>query len=45
MDWQARVPSEERITPAGVDVMTPAAAPGAPWLAVATRSGKDSGFR
>ena len=45
VDWQARVAEEERITPAGVDVMTPATSPGAPWLAVATRSGKDSGFR
>lgn len=45
VDWQARAAAEERITPAGVDVMTPATAPGAPWLAVAMRSGKDSGFR
>ncbi|KAK9841981.1 hypothetical protein WJX81_002642 [Elliptochloris bilobata] len=45
VDWQTAGAEEERITPPGMDVMTPAAAPGAPWLAVATRSGKDSGFR
>ncbi len=43
LDWQAEGSAELRITPAGVDVMTPAGAPGAKWLAVATRSG--NGFR
>jgi hypothetical protein len=43
LDWQAEGAAELRITPAGVDVMTPASAPGARWLAVATRAG--NGFR
>lgn len=42
MDWQTSGGPEQRITPPGVDVMTPAAAPGAPFLAVATRN---SSFR
>ena len=43
LDWQAEGSAELRITPAGVDVMTPTGAPGAKWLAVATRAG--NGFR
>lgn len=39
VDWRGGGDGEERITPAGVDVMTPAAAPSVPWLAVATRAG------
>jgi len=42
VDWQTSGGLEQRITPPGVDVMTPAAAPGAPFLAVATRN---SSFR